>query len=229
MTQAMPCHGSDMIIDPKDHPFSNIHKLMIGSILPRPIAFVSTISKEGIPNLAPFSYFNGVCSKPPTIMFAPSRRGYDGKTKDTLNNIQETGEFVVNIVSEDFAEQMVRCSTDYDPEVNEFEISRLTPLPSHRVGPPRVGESRVNFECKLNQVIPVGDGSPGSGFVVIGTIVLFHVDDSVYEDGHISLEALRPIGRLAGYRYVRVTDTLEITRQVRPSSAPVRERGPGRD
>lgn len=214
-----------MIIDPVDRPFSEIHKLMIGSILPRPIAFVSTLSREGVPNLAPFSYFNGVCSNPPTIMFAPSRRSYNGKTKDTLNNIQETEEFVVNIVSEDFAEQMVRCSTDFDPEVNEFEISGLTPVPSVKVSPPRVGESRVSFECKLQQVVPVGDGSPGSGFVVIGTIVLFHLDNSVYENGRINLEALRPIGRLAGNRYVRVTDTLEIVRQIHPASNPPQEKG----
>lgn len=214
-----------MIIDPVDRPFSEIHKLMIGSILPRPIAFVSTLSREGVPNLAPFSYFNGVCSNPPTIMFAPSRRTYNGKTKDTLNNIQETEEFVVNIVSEDFAEQMVRCSTDFDPEVNEFEISGLTPVPSVKVSPPRVGESRVSFECKLQQVVPVGDGSPGSGFVVIGTIVLFHLDNSVYENGRINLEALRPIGRLAGNRYVRVTDTLEIVRQIRPAGNPPQEKG----
>ncbi|MFQ6675277.1 MAG: flavin reductase family protein [Fidelibacterota bacterium] len=214
-----------MIIDPVDRPFSEIHKLMIGSILPRPIAFVSTVSREGVPNLAPFSYFNGVCSNPPTIMFAPSRRSYNGKTKDTLNNIQETEEFVVNIVSEDFAEQMVRCSTDFDPEVNEFEISGLTPVPSVKVSPPRVGESRVSFECKLQQVVPVGDGSPGSGFVVIGTIVLFHLDNSVYENGRINLEALRPIGRLAGNRYVRVTDTLEIVRQIHPASNPPQEKG----
>ncbi|MFQ6616621.1 MAG: flavin reductase family protein [Fidelibacterota bacterium] len=216
-----------MIIDPKERPFSDIHKLMIGSILPRPIAFVSTISAQGIVNLAPFSYFNGVCSNPPTVMFAPSRRGYDGKTKDTLNNIQETEEFVVNIVSEDFAEQMVRCSTDYDPQVNEFDISGLTPVSSDRVAPPRVGESRVNFECKLQQVVPVGDGSPGSGFVVIGTIILIHVDDRVYEDGHINLEALRPLGRLAGHRYVRVTDVLEIPRQIRPPGLPAPEEDPG--
>lgn len=207
-----------MMIDPKERPFSDIHKIMIGSIVPRPIAFVSSISGDGSVNLAPFSYFNGVCSNPPTIMFAPSRRGYDGKTKDTLNNIQETEEFVVNIVSEDFAEQMVQCSTDFDPDVNEFEVSGLTPVPSQKVTPPRVGESRVNFECRLQQVVPVGDGSPGSGFVVIGTIILFHLDDSVYDDGYVNLEALRPMGRLGGYRYARITDTVEIKRQVRPAA-----------
>ena len=175
-----------MIIDPKEHPFQDIHKLMIGSIVPRPIAFVSTLSKSGIRNLAPFSYFNGVCANPPTIMFAPARRGYSGDTKDTLNNIRETEEFVVNIVSEDFSEQMVACSTDFDPEVDEFDVSGLTPVSSNMVAPPRVEESRVSFECHLNQIVEIGDGSAGSGFVVIGTVVLFHVDDSVYEDGRIN-------------------------------------------
>lgn len=205
-----------MIIDPKEHHFSVTQKLMLGSILPRPIAFVSTVSREGIPNLAPFSFFNGVCSKPPTIAFAPSRRGYDGKTKDTLNNIRNTEEFVVNIVSEAFAPQMVMCATDFEPDVNEFDISGLTPAPSSMVSPPRVGESAINFECKLNQIVEVGDGSPGSGFLVIGTIVLFHVDDEVYEDGYVNLERLNPIGRLSGHRYARITDTVEIVRKVRP-------------
>ena len=102
-----------MIYDPDNLPFQEIHKLMIGSIGPRPIAFVSTISKDGKNNIAPFSYFNGVCSSPPTIMFAPARRGWDGSEKDTLVNIRDTKEFVVNIVSESFAKKMVMCSTDY--------------------------------------------------------------------------------------------------------------------
>ena len=122
-----------MIINPDKQSYQNNHKLMIGSILPRPIAFVSTISTDGILNLAPFSYFNGVCSNPPSIMFAPSRRGYDGQTKDTLNNIKETKEFVINIVSEDFAKQMVLCSTDYNPNVDEFSISELTPIKSVKI------------------------------------------------------------------------------------------------
>ena len=103
-----------MIIDPADQSLKENHKIMIGSIVPRPIAFVSTKSNDGILNLAPFSYFNGVCSNPPTIMFAPARRGYDGLTKDTLNNIQNTKEFVINLVSEEISEPMVACATDYD-------------------------------------------------------------------------------------------------------------------
>ena len=205
-----------MIYDPTEHPLLETHKLMIGSIVPRPIAFVSTLSKDGFENLAPFSYFNGICSNPPSIMFCPARRGYDGKTKDTLNNIRDTEEFAVNIVSEDFAEQMVSTSTDFEPEVNEFEISGLTPEPCQKIAPPKVAEAKISFECKLNQIVPVGNEGPGGGFVIIGPIVLFHIDDDVYEDGYINLEKLRPIGRLAGNMYTRTTDKLEIIRKIKP-------------
>ena len=205
-----------MIYDPSEHPLLETHKLMIGSIVPRPIAFVSTLSKDGLENLAPFSYFNGICSNPPSIMFCPARRGYDGKTKDTLNNIRDTEEFAVNIVSEDFAEQMVSTSTDFEPEVNEFEVSGLTPEPCQKIAPPKVAEAKISFECKLNQIVPVGNEGPGGGFVVIGTIVLFHIDDDVYEDGYINLGKLRPIGRLAGNMYTRTTDKLEIIRKIKP-------------
>jgi len=205
-----------MIFDPSEIPFQETHKLMIGSIIPRPIAFVSTRSKDGENNVAPFSYFNGVCSKPPTIMFAPARRGWDGEEKDTLINIRDTEEFVVNIVSESFAEKMVICATDFDSDVDEFEISGLTPTNSQKIKPPRVGEAKISFECKLNQIVEIGDGTAGSGFVVIGTIVLFHIDDGIYDNGRIITEKLEPLGRLAGNWYIRSTDTLKIDRKVKP-------------
>ena len=149
-------------------------------------------------------------------MFAPARRGYDGKTKDTLNNIQNTNEFVVNIVSEDFAEKMVVCSTDFEPEIDEFDVSGLTPSPCQKIKPPLVKEAQVSYECELNRIIPVGDESPGSGFIVIGTIVLFHIADDVYENGKINLEKLRPVGRLAGNNYIRTSDQFEIVRKIKP-------------
>lgn len=149
-------------------------------------------------------------------MFAPARRGYDGKTKDTLNNIRETDEFSVNIVSEDFAEKMVTCSTDFEPEINEFQISGLTPFPCQKIKPPLVKEARVSYECELNQIVPIGKKGPGGGFVVIGTIVLFHISEEVYENGKINLDKLRPIGRLAGNNYVRTTDRFEIVRKIKP-------------
>ena len=205
-----------MIFDPSEIPFQETHKLMIGSIIPRPIAFVSTRSKDAKNNVAPFSYFNGVCSKPPTIMFAPARRGWDGDEKDTLINIRDTKEFVVNIVSESFAEKMVMCATDFDSDVDEFEISGLTPTNSQKIKPPRVGEAKISFECKLNQIVEIGDGTAGSGFVVIGTIVLFHIDDGIYDNGRILTDKLEPLGRLAGNWYTRSTDTLKIDRKVKP-------------
>ena len=205
-----------MKFDPSEISFTEVHKLMIGSIVPRPIAFVSTLSKDGKNNIAPFSYFNGVCSRPPTIMFAPARRGWDGKEKDTLINIRDNNQFVVNIVSESFAEQMVMCSTDFDSDVDEFEISGLNPVPSNKVSPPRLLESKISYECELNQIVEIGEKDAGSGFIVIGTIVLFHIDDDVYDNGHILLDRLEPLGRLAGNQYTRPNNNLEIIRKIKP-------------
>ena len=206
-----------MIYDPAEHPFSETHKLMIGSIVPRPIALVSTTSNNGINNLAPFSYFNGVCSKPPTIMFAPARRGWDGKEKDTLINIRDTKEFSINIVSEDIGEKMVKCSTDYKKEVDEFSKSGLSPIPSKKIKPPIVSDSKISIECILNQIVQIGKNDAGSGFIVIGTIVLFHIDDEVYDDGRIILNKLQPLGRVAGNGYVRSTDAFDIIRTIQPN------------
>ena len=206
-----------MIYDPAEHPFSETHKLMIGSIVPRPIALVSTTSNNGINNLAPFSYFNGVCSKPPTIMFAPARRGWDGNEKDTLINIRATKEFSINIVSEDIGEKMVKCSTDYEKGVDEYSKSGLSPLPSKKIKPPIVSESRISLECILNQIVQIGKEDAGSGFIVIGTIVLFHIDDEVYDNGRIILDKLQPLGRVAGNGYVRSTNAFDIVRTVKPN------------
>ncbi|MDP6821121.1 MAG: flavin reductase family protein, partial [Candidatus Marinimicrobia bacterium] len=140
----------------------------------------------------------------------------DGEEKDTLINIQDTEEFVVNIVSESFAEKMVMCATDFDSDVDEFEISGLNTADSQKIKPPRVEEAKISFECKLNQIVEIGDGSAGSGFVVIGTIVLFHIDDDIYDNGRILLNQLEPLGRLAGNWYTRLTDTLKIVRKVKP-------------
>ena len=205
-----------MIYDPAEHPFSETHKLMIGSIVPRPIALVSTTSNNGINNLAPFSYFNGVCSKPPTIMFAPARRGWDGQEKDTLINIRNTKEFSINIVSEDIGEKMVKCSTDYEIEVDEYSKSGLSPLSSKKIKPPIVSESKISLECILNQIVQIGKEDAGSGFIVIGTIVLFHIDDDVYDNGRIILDKLQPLGRVAGNGYVRSTNAFDIVRTIKP-------------
>ena len=190
---------------------------MIGSIVPRPIAFVSTISKNKKNNIAPFSYFNGVCSNPPTIMFAPARRGWDGSEKDTLINIRDTKEFVVNIVSESITEQMFKCSTDFESHVDEFSISGLTPIESKKINSPSLLESKINLECKLNQIVEIGDGTAGGGFIVIGTVILFHIDDKVLVNHKIDLKKLNPVGRLAGNWYTRPTDNFKIERKIKPN------------
>src|SRR4051794_36173695 len=135
-----------MIIDPSTENPQNIYKLMIGTIIPRPIAFVSSLSADGIPNLAPFSFFTAISANPPVICFSPMVRPADSSFKDTLRNVEATREFVVNIVSEDFAAQMNVCSAEYPPDIDEFAESGLTPIPSDLVKPARVKESRVQME-----------------------------------------------------------------------------------
>jgi flavin reductase (DIM6/NTAB) family NADH-FMN oxidoreductase RutF len=205
-----------LIFDPAREQPANIYKLMIGAIVPRPIAFVSTLSADGIPNLAPFSFFTGVSANPPVICFSPMIRGTDGALKDTLNNIEATREFVVNIVSEDFAAQMNVCSTEFPPEVDEFAASGLTPAPSDVVKPPRVKESRINMECLLLQVVHVS-GKPLGGSIVLGEVVRFHVDDAIVSDFRIDPDKLRAIGRLGGPSYTRITDRFDLVRPKKPA------------
>jgi flavin reductase (DIM6/NTAB) family NADH-FMN oxidoreductase RutF len=201
-----------MIIDPAAMPWRDAYKLMIGSIVPRPIAWVSTISSEGILNLAPFSFFTAVAAEPMTICFSPMRRGSDGGKKDTLTNIEATGEFVVNIVSEPLADQMNRTSAELPPEVDEFQVAGLTPVASATVRPPRVGESLVAYECKLLQVVHVGEARPGAGALVLGTVQRLYVADDLLDQGRIRPDVLQPIGRMAGNDYVRCGDRLTIER-----------------
>lgn len=200
-----------MIIDPQEHDYKNIYKLMIGLIVPRPIAFVSSASPDGVLNLAPFSFFTGISANPPVICFCPMVRASDGLTKDTLRNIESTREFVVNIVSEDFVEPMNVCSTEFPPEVNEFEKSGLTPIPSDLVKPPRVKESRVNLECKLVQIVTVSS-KPLGGSIVLGEVLRFHVDDRLIDDFKIDPDKLQPVGRMGGPTYTRTTDRFDLIR-----------------
>jgi len=202
-----------MIIDPKNQPFRDNYKLMIGSILPRPIAFVSSISKNGIHNLAAYSFFNGITSNPPSICFAPTRKSIDGSKKDTLINIEETREFVVNIVTEDIVKPMNDTAPEFPPEISEFEEVGLTPLESNIVKAPRVKESPINMECKLLQVVEVGPAEPGGGFLVIGEIVLFHIKDKLLSNGRIDTGLLRPVGRLAGTEYTTLGKRFSLSRK----------------
>lgn len=202
-----------MIVDPRSATARDVYKLMIGAIVPRPIAFVSTISPEGIYNLAPFSFFTGISANPPAICFCPMVRAGDDPRKDTLRNIEETGEFVVNVVSEEFAEKMNQTSGEYPFEVDEFALSGLTPLPSDLVKPPRVSESHINMECKLLEILRVS-ALPLGGSVVVGEVLLFHVDDGIIDDFRIDPEKLRAIGRMSGNSYTRTRDRFEMVRPV---------------
>jgi flavin reductase (DIM6/NTAB) family NADH-FMN oxidoreductase RutF len=197
---------------PETMPWHSLYKLMIGSIVPRPIAWVSTVDGEGQHNLAPFSFFSAVCANPPSLLFCPGIRGTDGSTKDTLNNVRATGEFVVNIVSEPLAEAMNLTAGEYPSEVDEFALAHLTPAPSVKVRAPRVAESLIQYECTLIQIVEVGD-QPGGGSVVIGRIVYVHIRDEVMlGTDKIDVAKLQPIGRLAGNSYTRVNDLFDLVR-----------------
>lgn len=201
-----------MEINPNEIPHASVYKLLTGSILPRPIGWISTVDARGSRNLAPFSFFNVVCPKPPTVVFCPMIRGTDAKTKDTLHNIRATEEFVVNIVTEELAESMNLSSVEAPPDVDEFEFARVTAQPSVCVRPPRVRESPVHFECRVRQIVEISP-EPGGGSLVIGEVLHIHVDERVLVGGDkINLAALKPIGRLAGGGYVRVTDVFEMER-----------------
>ena len=200
-----------MTIDPCNHDPRSIYKLMTGCIVPRPIAFVSSISADGILNLAPFSFFAGVSGDPPVICFCPMVRGSDGKKKDTLHNIEALGEFVINVVSEDIVTQMNICSGEYPPEVDEFALSGLTPVDSDLVKPPRVGEARVSMECTLRQIIPVSDKPLGAS-IVLGEILRFHIQDVLFDNFKIDPDQLRAVGRMGGPTYTRTHDRFVLER-----------------
>lgn len=200
-----------MVVDPDVEDYRDIYKLMVGVIVPRPIAFVSTVSAGGNFNLAPFSFFTAISANPPVICFSPMVRGGDSLYKDTLNNIRATGEFVVNVVSEDFAAKMNICSGEYPPEVDEFKVSGLTPVPSDLVKPPRVLESRVNMECRLVRIVDVS-AKPLGGSIVLGEVIRFHVRDELFQNFKIDPDKLRPVGRMGGPTYTRTTDRFEMER-----------------
>ena len=200
-----------MIVDPATTGYRDIYKLMIGAIVPRPIAFVSSLSATGTRNLAPFSFFTAISANPPVICFSPMVRGGDGSHKDTLHNIEATREFVVNIVSEEFAAQMNITSAEFPPEIDEFEQSGLTPLASDLVAPPRVQESHIHMECRLLQVVHVSR-QPLGGSLVIGEVLRFHIEPGYCDDFRIDPDKLRPIGRMAGSTYTRTTDRFELVR-----------------
>jgi flavin reductase (DIM6/NTAB) family NADH-FMN oxidoreductase RutF len=197
--------------DPTQIAPNDTYKLMIGVIVPRPIAFVSTTDAAGIRNLAPFSYFTGCSTNPPVVCFCAAVRSGPRPHKDTLENIRATGEFVVNIVSEDFAEQMNLCSAEVPPEVDEFQLSGLTPLASDLVKPPRVAESKVQMECRLREIVVVSE-KPGGGSLVLGDVLRFHIEESLLDGYRIDSDRLNAIGRMGGPAYTRTRDRFEMQR-----------------
>jgi len=202
---------------PSDLPHNEFYRILISTVAPRPIAWVSTVSKSGQPNLAPFSFFNAISAKPPLLAFAPGLRLHKdgeatrGETKDTLRNVRETGEFVVNVVTYDVAGAMNLTSGEYDSAVNEFELAKLTPRPSQIVKPPCVQESPVNFECKVFQIVDFSS-PPHGGSLVVGEIVFIHVDEKHIKGGRIDANSLDLIGRMGGMQYARTTQRFELAR-----------------
>ncbi len=206
-----------MKITPSDIPHSDLYGILLNSVAPRPIAWVSTLSAAGQPNLAPFSFFNAVCIDPPLLAFAPGLRppkqptAPHGEPKDTLRNVRETREFVVNIVTFDLLHPMNVTSGEYDASVNEFELAKVTPLPSTLVRPARVAESPVSFECKLYQTLDFSP-APTSSSLVIGEVVFIHINDAHIKNGKLDRNSLDLIGRMGGIQYTRTTDRIELAR-----------------
>ncbi len=194
-----------MVIDPSELDPQSVYKLLIGSVVPRPIAWTSTVSREGIRNLAPFSFFTVASRNPPMLCISLGpRNSDDASSKDTLSNVEQTGEFVINIVSLSLSNNMYESSKSHPPEADEFEKAGLTPAPCEVVRAPRVGEAGVSMECLLDRVLPLG-----SDHLVIGRMVRFHVRDELYRNGRIDISALDPLGRLAG-NYTRVETIFEL-------------------
>ncbi len=204
-----------MIIDPGHLNNKERYKLLIGSIVPRPIAWVSTMDAAGNLNLAPFSYFTAVCPDPMTLLFCPGWSSVRSRRKDTWLNLEQVPEFVVNITNEATREAMNLSATEFEHGRNEFEWAGVTPAPSTTVRVPRVAEAPIAFECKLQQIVVVNDG-PGGGAAVFGEVQAIHVHDDVYDNGYIVLEVLQPIGRLAGFDYAHINDVFEMRRVAPP-------------
>lgn len=204
-----------MHLDPTQLSPQDRYKLLIGCIVPRPIAFVSTTSPHGSLNLAPFSFFAGVGSDPMTLLFCPANKP-DGTEKDSLRNAKPiaeggTGEFVVNVVSETFERQMAAAAEPLPYGVSEFEFTGLTTAPSAVVRPPRVADSPVAFECRTLQVIRTNPGKPAGGNVVLGQVVHVYVrDDAINDRLHVNPAVLRAIGRMGGTGYCRTNDRFEM-------------------
>ncbi|MFZ4476825.1 MAG: flavin reductase family protein [Saprospiraceae bacterium] len=203
-------------IDPTQIATKDLHQYMLSAVAPRPIAFVSTISTDGVPNLAPYSFFNAFSSNPPIVIFSSNRRVVNNTTKDTLKNIQDTGEVVINVVSHAIVRQMAVASIEYAADVSEFDKAGFTPLASEMIRPFRVAESPVHMECRVDQILPLGDQG-GAGNLIICNIVLMHIAEAVLnEKGRIDPHKIDLMGRMGRMYYVRASGSAveEIVQEV---------------
>ena len=190
-------------INPKDISTGKLHGYLLSAVAPRPIAFASTIGNNGKPNLSPFSFFNVFSANPPILIFSPARRVRDNTTKHTLENVKEVKEVVINVVNHAIVQQMSLASTEYAKEVNEFEKAGFTMLPSDKVKPFRVAESPIQFECKVNEIVALGNEG-GAGNLVICEVVKMHIDEAVLaKDGSIDQHKLDLVARAGGSYYSR--------------------------
>lgn len=194
---------SFLSIDPLTTPQKDLHQFILGTVAPRPIAFVSTLDENGVPNLAPYSFFNAFSSNPPIVVFSSNRRGTDNTTKDTLHNVRETGECVINAVNYNIVRQMAVASVDFPSEVSEFEKTGLTPIPSDLVKAFRVKESPAQMECKVKDIITLGEKG-GAGHLIICEVVRIHVAEEVLTDrNRIDPDKMDLMGRMGRAYYVR--------------------------
>ncbi len=206
-----------MIIDPNELSAKERYKLLIGSIVPRPIAWVSSMDRAGNLNLAPYSFFTVGARDPMTLIFCPQvPLGEPREKKDTLANIEQIPEFVVNLTNEETAEAMNLTATVLSHGQSEFEWAGLRPLPSETIRVPRVAEAPISFECRLQQIVTINE-RPGGGYAVFGEVQCIHIRDELYENGYVNLELLKPIGRLAGNSYTRVSDLFDMARVPPPA------------
>jgi flavin reductase (DIM6/NTAB) family NADH-FMN oxidoreductase RutF len=191
-------------IEPKDVEVREVFSYLLGGVAPRPIALVSTLSEDGISNLSPFSFFNAFGANPPVVAFSASRRGRDSSNKDTYHNLIATNECVVQMVSYDMVEQVSLASTEYAPDIDEFIKSGLTPVPSDIVKPPRVAESPFQMECKMQQMINLGEG-PSSGNLAICEVVKFHIAEKIFDGKTINPNKIDLVARMGADYYCRAS------------------------
>ncbi|NOU66927.1 flavin reductase family protein [Paenibacillus sp. LMG 31461] len=200
-------------IDPSAQSERENYKLLIGSIIPRPIAFVSTLSTEGVLNAAPFSYFTIVTADPPMVAVSVQRK--QGVRKDTSRNAVDTGAFVVHISDESYIDQINQSAAALPPEESEVTLAGLTPVPSSHIDVPGIAEASIRMECVLEQVIPLGGISDApAADLLIGRVVYFHIDESLVDNGRIDPKKLKPVSRLAGNSYAKLGELFEIDRPV---------------